>query len=322
MKEMSLISVIIPAYNAESWIGEACQSVLEQTYENWELIIVDDGSCDRTYEIVCELAERYPSVRPIHTENGGVSRARNLGLAEAKGEYITLLDADDRLTPQALEAMYASLQEHHADIAIGWAVNMTQEGELTECPYKKEKKLLMGEESLEYSLRDHPSMYAAWGKLYKRSFLSDIHFIEGRRIHEDTYFVFQCCLRQPRVILLEDIVLQYRSTTSSASRAAFSDKFFDILYFAEQKKAAIDQLYPHYADLSENMLIKANMAMLRNLCKTRDRKYRKIEKKCIKEIIKRKDKFISAIEGDQQFFRIITRHMYGIYKTIYILIKK
>jgi glycosyltransferase involved in cell wall biosynthesis len=322
MKETPLISVIIPAYNAERWIGEALRSVLEQSYRNWELIVVDDGSSDHTYEIVMEMSQGHPSVRLIHTENNGVSQARNRGLDESHGEYIILLDADDRLSPRALECLYTAIEENQADIAIGWKINMTQEGELRGCPYERERKLLMGEESLVYSLCDHPSMYAAWGKLYKRSFLSDTRFVKGRRIHEDTFFVFQCCLRQPRVIITDEIVVQYRNTPNSASRAAFSEKFFDILYFAEQKKAAVDELYPQYANLAENMLIKAHIAMLKNLCKTKDRKYRKIEKQCEREIIKRKDKFIPAVAGDQKFFRIVTCRMYWAYKMMYALLKK
>ena len=161
MKEAPFISVIIPAYNAERWIEEACRSVLKQTLTNWELIVVDDGSDDRTYEIVGKLTEKNPSIILIHTKNSGVSKARNQGIVEATGEYVIFLDADDRLAPKALEVLYQAITEHQADMAIGWKTDMTQEGELRGCPYQRERRLLIGAESLEYSLRDHPSMYAA-----------------------------------------------------------------------------------------------------------------------------------------------------------------
>ena len=322
MRKTPLISVIVPAYNAEQWVGEACRSVVEQTFTNWELIVVDDGSVDRTYEIVRQLAEEHSSIRLIHTENGGVCKARNRGLDEAKGEYMILLDADDRLDPRALEILYGAITEHQADMAIGWKTDMTPNGELRGCPYQRERRLLKNEESLEYSLRDHPSMYAAWGKLYKRGLIEDVRFIEGRRVHEDSFFVFRCCLKQPTVALLDDIVVQYRSTPNSASRAAFSEKFFDILYFAERKKEAVDEQYPQYADLADNMLIKAHMAMLRNLCRNKGRTYRKAERRCIREIIARKEKFIPALEADGRFFKVVTCRMYPVYKILYHLLKK
>lgn len=319
---MSLISIIMPAYNAELWIKQACYSVIEQTYTNWELIVVDDGSCDRTYELLKEIADQHPAVRVIHTENGGVSKARNIGLDHAKGDYILLLDADDMLVSNALELLYNAIETYRADMAIGWKTDMSIDGQIQGCPYHREKRLLTGEESLQCSLRDQPFLYAAWGKLYRKSLIDNIRFTEGKRIHEDTFFVFQCCLKQPKIILLEDIVVQYRSTPNSASRSVFSDKFFDILFFAEKKKEAIDQLYPQHSDLADNMFIKANMAMLRNLCRTQDKRYKKAEKQCIKEIIKRKDKFIVALEADRRFFKIITHHMYGIYKILLHILKK
>jgi len=151
--------------------------------------------------------------------------------------------------------------------------------------------------------------------------VEDVRFTEGRRIHEDSFFVFQCFLKEPVVAITDDIVVEYRLSENSASRAPFSEKFFDIVFFAEKKKEYIDKLYPEYTALAENVLVKAHMALLKNLCKTRDKKYRKEEKNSIREIKKRKKSFISAIPGEQRFFFMVTHHMYGVYKYIYYPIR-
>src|SRR5215211_9350661 len=98
--EAGLVSVVIPCYNQAHFLGEAIESVLSQSYRNFEILVVDDGSTDNTSEV----ASRYERVRIVRQENRGLSGARNRGLREAKGEYVVFLDADDRLLPGALEA--------------------------------------------------------------------------------------------------------------------------------------------------------------------------------------------------------------------------
>jgi len=113
-----IVSVIVPAYNAEKYIPETIQSVLGQTYEAWELIIVDDGSTDKTAETVAAFDDR--RIRLVEQENRGVGAARNAGIALAQGDYITFLDADDVLPPESLAARVRYLEEHpEVDVVDG-----------------------------------------------------------------------------------------------------------------------------------------------------------------------------------------------------------
>ena len=116
MTELPLISVIVPAYNSERWLEECFNSFYRQTYQNTELIMIDDGSGDSTLSLARRLAEGKNNVHVIHTENGGVCRARNIGLESAQGEYISFLDSDDMLTDNALEVLFQNLVEKDADI--------------------------------------------------------------------------------------------------------------------------------------------------------------------------------------------------------------
>lgn len=118
-EETPLVSVIVPAYNAEKYIEEAIQSVVDQAYQNWELIIVDDGSTDATSQIIASFEDK--RILLIEQENAGVSAARNRGLSEVKGKYITFLDADDVLPPQSLKARVEYLESHpDVDLVDGY----------------------------------------------------------------------------------------------------------------------------------------------------------------------------------------------------------
>ena len=119
------VTVVIPVYNKEKYLCGSISSILSQTYENFELLLIDDGSTDNSPEICDEFTNKDARVRTIHKENGGVSSARNLGIESAEGSYITFLDADDELFPTALADMYFAAVENKADIAVGGIQNVS-----------------------------------------------------------------------------------------------------------------------------------------------------------------------------------------------------
>ncbi len=313
----SLISVIVPAYNAEKWLRPCCESVFGQSYVNWELIIVDDGSTDSTLKAARQLGQGRENVSVIHTENGGVCHARNTGLDAAKGDYIAFLDADDELMPQALEHLHDLLCGENCDIAMGWKTNMTADGKELGCPYERTAALWQGTQALEQSLLDHPATYSVWGKLYRRSAVEGVRFVEGRKVHEDSFFLFQCLLKQPKVVLTEEPVLRYRLSEDSASRGGFSDKMFDILYFAEEKQRLVEGNYPQLQNLARNVLVKAHMALLQNLCSTTDKKYRQAEKDSLRVVRQNRHSFVPATKANKRWFFILTHYLYRPYKWLY-----
>ncbi|MBR1431507.1 glycosyltransferase [Ruminococcus sp.] len=319
MNEAPLISVIVPAYNAEKWIGECCQSVFRQSYPNVELIAVDDGSTDSTLAELTRLCGSRDDMRVIHTENGGVCRARNVGLDNARGGLITFLDADDMLFDNALEVLYSLLSQTDADISIGWKRNISADGKELGSPYRREKAVYDGLDGLKRSLEDNPAMHSVWGKLYKKSAIGQLRFVEGRRVHEDSFFVFECMLGQPRVAVGEEDVLYYRISENSASRSGFSEKHFDMIYFADRKRALIEERYPELMPLCENAIVKANMALLWNLILTDDPKYRTVEKNAIQNVLDRKKYYKTALGSDAKLFWLITHGLYRPYKALHAL---
>lgn len=309
------VSVIIPAYNAEKYLKECLNSVLNQTYKNVELIVINDGSTDRTKDILEEYTSIHCNMRVIHTENGGVSAARNIGLEHATGEYIMFLDSDDLLVSNAIEILLSDLKDNDADIAGGLMNSDVNDAAI----YYNDTQTTVWRESegLEKALEDSPFTYSSCAKIFKRRVLHQIRFVEGRKIHEDSYFVFCCLIEQPTIVMRDAYIYKYRANENSASHAAFSEKYFDILYFAKEKYKTIEERYPHLLDKAKNMLVKSNIAMLQCLLNTNDKKYKKITQECIREVKKNKKYFIPSYPGDKKRFLIIVYHCYGLFKQLY-----
>lgn len=130
MKEQ-MISVIVPAYNSEMFIGKCIDSVLEQTYSNWELIAVDDGSRDKTFGILKKYAEVDSRIRVIHQENQGPGIARNTGIAEAKGNYVVFIDSDDYIEKD----YFLLLSNHNEDVVFINVRNVDKDGHVLKEEY-------------------------------------------------------------------------------------------------------------------------------------------------------------------------------------------
>ncbi len=223
------------------------------------------------------------------------------------------------LLPDALEFLYRSLMREQCDIAVGKKITFSPDGSETAGVYPNKKEIWNGTEGLRHSLEDHLATYAAWGKLYKKEWIGETRFVQGRQMHEDSYFVFQCLLKQPKVAVFDVPVLRYRLSENSISRSPVSERVFDILYFAKQKKKEIEEKFPELTPLTYNLMVKADMALLRNLARARGNQYRKDENACIRRILQWKAYFIPATAADEKWFFILTHHLYRPYKLAYRL---
>lgn len=310
------VSIIIPVYNAGKYLRECLDSVLHQTYNNVEIVAVNDGSTDDSKQILEEYASNYSNIKVFHTENRGVCAARNMGLDNISGEWVMFVDADDYLAKNAIEILYNDAVNHNADILSGLLKDGIEE---IVNGNNVETNVWTGIDALEKALEDNRFTYSSCAKLYKRQVVKGVRFVEGRKIHEDSYFVFCVFLQQPTVVTKDVYIYNARANENSASHTAFSEKFFDILYFAEEKWKAIEQNYMQLLDKAKNMLVKANVAMLQCLLNTKDKKYDKDVKNCIATVKKYKKYFIPNYPGDEKRFKIIIWNVYGIYKFIYQL---
>ena len=197
------ISVIIPVYKVEQYLDRCVKSVLEQSYTNLEIFLVDDGSPDSCGAMCDQWAEKEPRIRVIHKENGGLSDARNAGLDAATGEYIVFIDSDDYIAADMIQNLYRALKENDADMSICNFCYVDENGSLLAEESQGsplEDEVLTGPEAIAKEADYlHKGWYYifTWNKLYKKCLFHDVRFPKGK-LSEDDYTahrVFQQCKR-------------------------------------------------------------------------------------------------------------------------------
>lgn len=309
----SLVSIIVPIYNAEKYLDSCIQSVLRQTYTNWELILIDDGSTDKSGRIAEEYGFADERITVFHQKNLGVSLARNQGIDEATGNYVVFLDAYDELIEDCLAKTVNIAEETNADVVAG---RSCENQELFQ-----DRIIWTGAEALENSLKDHLFTYSACAKLIRREFIGKTRFTPDIRINEDSYFVFQLLCKQNVFVLTNDVIYFYRANSESSSRTVFSEKYFDILKVSDLKYKKIEEQFPQMHDLAKNMLLKARMNVLRILAvRTRD-EYRDVEKKLLEYILDNKEDYIPSSKECNQWMFILSHHLFYVYKFAHYIVK-
>lgn len=209
-----MISIIIPIYNAEKYLSQCIDSVINQSYKDWELLLIDDGSEDQS-GIICNLyAERDNRIRVFHKENGGVCSARNIGLKYAHGDFVTFIDSDDWIDPDILEKYIETYDRTHTD--------------LVRCCYVRESEdnchvVTIDEEIILYNHTDieifveKKRLYGfLWNSLFKKSILEGITFDENITWCEDHIFSYQYVLRCKSVAIIPSPLYHYRINESGS----------------------------------------------------------------------------------------------------------
>ena len=231
---MEKISVIVPVYQVEPYLHLCIDSILAQTYENFELILVDDGSPDNCGAICDEYAAKDNRIIVIHQENGGLSAARNTGLdwvfANSHSRWITFVDSDDALAPIMLETLYQEAVSHGADMAVTRGAVFSEEGQLEkEGRYVGPVSCYSGKDLLKplYG-KNYIVSVMAWGKLVRRELYRDLRFPVGK-IHEDEATTPILLFHARKVVVIRSWLYYYRQREGSIVHAPFSAKRFDAM---------------------------------------------------------------------------------------------
>lgn len=225
-----MISVIVPVYNVEKYLPQCIDSILAQTYTDFELIIVDDGSTDRSGQICDEYKDKDSRVYVVHQENRGVSAARNVGIDMAKGEYIAFVDSDDYVSGEYLEKLYNCLACNNADISICGMLSFFDgkklDSDLVES-IKKDRTVMTGREAcLSIYKMDGRVSVMPWGKMYKASLFDNIRYPIGL-IYEDDATTPRLFYKAKNVAMFADALYFYRNREDSITNTSFSAKKFD-----------------------------------------------------------------------------------------------
>ncbi|NSB16579.1 glycosyltransferase family 2 protein [Clostridium beijerinckii] len=213
------ISIIVPVYNVEKYVEKCVKSLLNQTFKNYEIILIDDGSTDSSYEIIKKIEEDNDNVSVITQKNQGQGKARSEGIKQAKGEYLTFVDSDDWVSEDYLEKLYNSLKDNNADISVcnvAWVMEKSNEI----ISFKAFNfSTLTSEEAINELLLDKSVNSYTWGKLYKKDiFIRNKVDFPPRMLYEDLAVIIQTFYYANKITFINDNCYYYLQSEKSSTR--------------------------------------------------------------------------------------------------------
>ena len=241
--EESLISIIIPIYKVEKYLNNCLDSIINQTYRNLEIILVDDGSPDNCPNICDEYAKKDSRIVVIHKENGGLSSARNAGLDVCTGDYISFIDSDDFVSKGFIKVLYDSLTINKADISecefsdfVDSEQDTIDNTDLNNKDNSIDSKVYSSREMQLNLLNDaYVNHVVVWNKLYKKSLFENIRFPNGK-VHEDEYVTYKVFSEAKAIVYINKQLYYYRKSSNSITGSNFSAKRLVVLDAYEEKK--------------------------------------------------------------------------------------
>ena len=243
-KEKALITVIVPIYNIEEYIAPCVKTIINQSYKNLEILLVDDGSTDNSPKICDKYKESDKRINVIHKKNGGLSDARNVAIEKAKGDFIFLLDGDDTIHERIIEVLHQNIKKYKADIATSSflqfedgtkprAINLSKEGALENMLYQK------------------GCTNTAWGKLYKKELFDNIRYPKGE-LYEDLATTYKLFSKAKRIVVDDRKMYNYRQRYGSIVNNSFSLKHLRSLDFVKEQTAFIEKNFPNIKNAAYN----------------------------------------------------------------------
>ncbi len=238
-----LISVIVPVYKVEPYLTRCVHSIIDQTYTNLEIILVDDGSPDNC-STMCDDWEKLDNrIIVIHKQNGGLSDARNVGLKTATGEFISFVDSDDWIAPDMMKYLLNAIQEDKSDIAACTVEMIWDDGTPSEFLTVHTNCVLNRTEAQKALLEEKLLKQPVWYKLYKRETIEGILFEVGKQ-HEDVFWSYQAIGRAERVSIIDYIGYYYFQRSDSIMGNGYSLKNLDAMEAYEKRYAFIKENFP------------------------------------------------------------------------------
>ena len=248
MNDSPLISVIVPVYKVETYLDQCVQSIVDQTYQNLEIILVDDGSPDCCPALCDAWAEKEHRIKVIHKENGGLSDARNAGLAVATGKYISFIDSDDWIAKEMLERLYIALQRDGSDIAACTVEMVWEDGTPSRLLTVQTNCVLDRQEAQAALLKEATLKQPVWYKLYRKEIIEGIPFEVGK-YHEDVFWSYQAIGNAKRVSVIDYIGYCYLQRKGSIMGEGYSLKRLDAVEAKVRRQEYLEEEMPELAKM-------------------------------------------------------------------------
>lgn len=248
-----LISVIVPVYKVEAYLDRCVQSIVDQTYRNLEIILVDDGSPDNCGAMCDAWAEKDSRIKVIHKENGGGARARNIGLEYASGQYIGFVDSDDFIAPEMYQYLYQLHRKTQCDIAeCGYSIVYGHD--FPEDDATDTYTVLNTEAALKENIRDCICRQLVWNKLYRRETIGAIRMVEGKTI-DDEFFTYRVLAQAKTVAVGSRKMYAYRQQDNSVMHQKYSLKWLGAVEARLERYLFLQDRFPALeADAGTNLL--------------------------------------------------------------------
>lgn len=297
--EEILVSVIIPAYNAEQYVGFCLDTVIAQTHKNLEIIVVDDGSTDNTGKICDEYAEKDPRIKVIHQENKGLSGARNAALDIMSGEYVAFIDSDDFIEFQAIEILLGDCIEYNSEIVVYGSIDTSETKQIKHTITNNVQTF-----SSEFLLKNIEHISArdsSCTRFYHKSVFDNLRFPFGKQ-YEDSFVAYQTIQNSKAVTFTDSKLYYYFLSPNSIMRSDFSVKRYDMLLAFDNKLRVLKRnnceksaqiVYRDY------LYIVSGMIGQTKYCKGFSHKFKK---KKIKEL-RKKYRELRKINKDNPYFK-------------------
>ena len=238
-----LISVIVPIYNVEKYLARCVDSIVNQTYKNLEIILVDDGSPDRCPQMCDDYAEKDSRIKVVHKKNGGLSDARNAGMAVATGEYISFIDSDDYVSDDFFECLLDVMNKENSDIAECSVVKFYEDNRFDEFSDDLSVKTYDTQDAMSALIAENQFHQHVWNKLYKTELVKDIPYAVGK-LNEDEFWTYRVFGRANKVARINKTMYYYFQRISSIMGVGYNIRRLDALEGKANRQKYIENNFP------------------------------------------------------------------------------
>ena len=296
-KEKALITVIVPIYNIEEYIAPCVKTIINQSYKNLEILLVDDGSTDNSPKICDKYKESDKRINVIHKKNGGLSDARNVAIEKAKGDFIFLLDGDDTIHERIIEVLHQNIKKYKADIATSSFLQFEDGTKPRAINLSKScVKCLDTEGALENMLYQKGCTNTAWGKLYKKELFDNIRYPKGE-LYEDLATTYKLFSKAKRIVVDDRKMYNYRQRYGSIVNNSFSLKHLRSLDFVKEQTAFIEKNFPNIKNAAYNRELRDYYYILYEMPKGKFR-----------------DEYRELVKGIKKYRRIVVKDRKSLFK--------
>lgn len=278
----SLISVIVPIYNVEKYLDRCVDSIINQTYKNLEIILVDDGSPDNCPQMCDDYAKKDSRIKVVHKENGGLSDARNAGMKVATGEYVSFIDSDDYISLDFYEILLQTMIDNDSDIVECGVVKFYENGKFDEYSDDQMIKNFNTVDGLEGLINENSFHQYVWNKLYKSNIALDIPYAVGK-LNEDEFWTYQIFGKAKKVTRIYKTMYYYFQRGSSIMGNGYNIRRLDALEGKMNRQAYIEKNFPTLATKAKVDLYGSCMFAYQSVLKFMSGKDKKKAGKIIKD---------------------------------------